>query len=142
MIQAVSAAIQTVEAGGGIVFGSPRIQTGCTVRHEEGSSRFVLLAPGIYSVRFGGNIAVPEGGTVGPISVGLSVDGEGVTGSEAIFTPTAVEEYGNVSIDTLVRVYGCCAINVGVSVVNTSDAEIDVQDANLLIVRECGGGNG
>jgi hypothetical protein len=29
-----------------------------------------------------------------------------------------------------------------VAVVNTSDTPIDVQDANLDIIRECGGGNG
>lgn len=143
MIDAVFAPIQTVAVNGGVVFGAPRIRTGSTVRHEEGSSRFVLLAPGIYFVHFVGNIAVPTGGTVGPISIGLSVDGEGITGSEAMFTPAAVDEYGNVTLSALVRVYGCCACatNVGVSVVNTSEIEINVQDANLIITRECGGGN-
>lgn len=142
MIDAVNAAIQLVPENGGVIFDAPRIRTGCTVRHEPGSSRFVLLAPGIYLVQFTGNIALPEGGAVAPVSVALSVDGETVAGSEAIFTPAAVDEYGNVSIASLVRVYGCGAANVGVAVVNTSGAEINVQDANLLILRQSGGGNG
>ena len=142
MIDAVTSMIQLVPAGSGAVFENTRICTGRTVRHEAGSTRFVLLAPGIYSVHFNANIAVPTGETVGPISVGLAVDGESVTGTDAIITPTAVEEYGNVSISSLVRVYGCgnCPANIGVTVVNTSDIPINVQDANLIIIRECGGG--
>lgn len=143
MIDAVSNAIQLVAVNGGVVFENTRIMTGCTVRHEAGSARFVLLAPGIYSVHFSGNIAVPTGETVGPISLALTVDGEPITGSDAIFTPAAVDVYGNVSVNALVRVYGCrCAANVGLSVVNTSEIPINVQDANLIIIRESGGGNG
>lgn len=142
MIDAVSNAIQLVPAGGGVVFENTRIKTGCSVRHEPGSARFVLLAPGIYSVHFSGNIAVPTGETVGPISVALAVDGEGIAGTDAIYTPAAVETYGNVSVNALVRVYGCGGANVSVAVENTSDIPINVQDANLIIIRECGGGNG
>lgn len=137
MIDAVSNAIQLVSVGGGVVFDNTRIRTGCTVRHEEGSARFVLLAPGVYSVHFSGNIAVPEGETVGPISVALAVDGETITASDAIVTPAAVDEYNNVSVSSLVRVYGCGGASVAVE--NTSDIPINVQDANLIIIRECGG---
>lgn len=137
MIDAVTNAIQLVPVGGGVVFENTRIRTGCTVRHEEGSARFVLLAPGVYSVHFGGNIAVPTGETVGPISVALAVDGEPITASDAIVTPAAVEEYNNVSVHALVRVYGCGGTSV--TLVNTSAIPINVRDANLVIIRECGG---
>lgn len=139
MIDAINAPLQSVAIGGGVAFGNTRIRTGCSARHEPGSSRFVLLKPGIYLVEFVGNIALPAGGVVGPISVALSVDGEIVAGTNAIFTPAAVEDFGNVSVSTLVRVYGCGG-NVSVAVVNTSGVPIDVQDANLLIFRECGDG--
>lgn len=138
MIDAVNAALQEVAAQGGVVFNANRIRTGCTVRHESGSSRFVLLKPGIYSVHFVGNIAIPTGGAVAPIAIALSVDGETVTGSTSIFTPAAVDEYGSVVISSLVRVYGCGG-NVGVAVINPGTAPINVQDANLIIKRECGG---
>lgn len=137
MIDAVTNAIQLVSVGGGVVFENTRIRTGCTVRHEEGSARFVILAPGVYSVHFGGNIAVPTGETVGPISVALAVDGEPITASDAIVTPAAVEEYNNVSVHALVRVYGCGGTSV--TLVNTGAIPINVQDANLVIIRECGG---
>ena len=92
----------------------------------------------MYLVQFIGNIALPTGGTVAPISVGLSVDGEVIAGTEAVYTPAAVEEFGNVTAATLVQVYGCggCGGNVSVAVVNTSGVPIDVDNANLLIVRQ------
>ena len=140
MIDAVNSAVQAVNAGAGVVFNAPRIATGCTVRHEAGTSRFVLTKPGVYHVLFVGNVAIPTGGTVGEIGVGLSVDGDVIEGTEAAYTPAAVDEYGNVTVAALVRVYGCgCGANVGVAVVNTSDAAINVRDANLIIDRRCGG---
>lgn len=142
MIDIVNSTVQAVNAGGGVVFGTPRINTGCTVRHEAGTSRFALLKPGIYQVTFVGNIALPAGGVVGEIDVGISVDGDVIEGTEAAFTPAAVSEYGNVTLTALVRVYGCngCGANVSVAVVNTSGVAIDVRDANLIIDRKCGGG--
>lgn len=42
-----------------------------------------------YQVTFNGNIAVPTGGTVGPVSVALALDGEPLLTSRAIATPAA-----------------------------------------------------
>ena len=138
MINAINSVVQTVPAAGSVVFDGNGYVTGYSVRHTAGSSRFVINQPGVYLVQFIGNIALPEGGTVAPISVGLSVDGEVIAGTEAVYTPAAVEEYGNVTAATLVQVYGCggCGGNVSVAVVNTSGVPIDVDNANLLIVRQ------
>ena len=138
MLDVVNSTVQEVAENAGVVFGAPRIATGCTVRHENGTSRFVLTKPGIYHVLFVGNIAVPAGGVVGEIDVGLSVDGDVVDGTESAYTPAAVDEYGNVTVAALVRVYGCGTASV--AIVNTSGAPINVRDANLLIDRRCGGG--
>ena len=95
-----------------------------------------------YQVAFNGNIAVPEGGTVGAISVALAIDGEPVLTSRAIVTPAAVDNYFNVTSTAIVTVpKGCC---VNVSVENTSESAtpattpapaINVQNANLTITR-------
>ena len=45
-----------------------------------------------YQVTFNGNIAIPEGGTVGPIAVALAIDGEPILTSRAIVTPAAASE--------------------------------------------------
>ena len=103
------------------------------VLHRNESGIVTLRGGNRYQVTFNGNIAVPEGETVGEISVALAIDGEPVLTSNAIFTPSAVDEYGNVTSTDIVPVpCGCC---VNVSVENTSDMAINVQNANLTITK-------
>lgn len=136
MIDAVNVAPQTVAVNGTVTFGSTRILTGCSARHEPGSGRFVLLKPGVYEVEFNANVSLPTGATVGPIELAIVQDGEAVAGSTMIFTPAAVDTLGNLSATILVRVYecGCCTT---LSVRNDSESEINVQDANFVITRHC-----
>ena len=94
----------------------------------------------VYQVTFNGNIALPEGATVGPIAVSLARNGEPIITSRAIVTPAAAEEYFNVtSTDYIVVPRGCC---FDVSVDNVSEAPaggtapaILVQNATLTVVR-------
>lgn len=86
-----------------------------------------------YQVTFNGNIAIPEGGAVGAISLALAIDGEPVLTSNAIVTPAAVEEYGNVTSTAIITVPRGCCFNV--SVENTSEGAINVQNANLTVSR-------
>ena len=85
-----------------------------------------------YQVTFNGNIAVPEGGTAGPISVALSIDGEPILSSQAIVTP-AVDNYFNVTSTAIITAPKGCCLNVSVD--NTSTAAINVQNANLTVMR-------
>ena len=94
-----------------------------------------------YQVTFNGNIAVPDGGTVGPIAVALAINGEPIQTSRALFTPAAVDEYGNVTSTAFITVpKGCCFT---VSVENVSEGAtaaaaapaINVQNANLVVQR-------
>lgn len=93
-----------------------------------------------YQITFNGNIAIPTGGTVGPISVALAISGESILTSRAIVTPAAVEEYGNVTSTAIITVPRGCCFNVAVE--NTSEAPaggtapaINVQNANLVVQR-------
>lgn len=94
-----------------------------------------------YQVTFNGNIAVPEDGTAGAISVSLAIDGEPILTSRAIVTPAAVDEYFNVTSTAIITVPKGCCINV--SVENTSEATdattpapaINVQNANMTVTR-------
>lgn len=94
-----------------------------------------------YQVTFNGNIALPEGETVGAISVSLAIDGEPIQTSKAIVTPAAVDEYFNVTSTAIITVpKGCC---FSVAVENTSSPaavggvapSINVQNANLTVSR-------
>lgn len=136
MIDAVNVATQVVDANSTITFGSTRIFTGCSARHEPGSGRFVLLKPGIYEVSFNANVSLPTGATVGPIELDIVQDGEAVAGSKMLYTPSAVDILDSVSVSTLIRVYECgCCTTLGVR--NSSATSINVQDANLVITRHC-----
>ena len=102
-----------------------------------------------YQVTFNGNIAIPDGGTVGPISVALAIDGEPILTSRAIVTPAATatdppttENFFNVTSTAIITVPKCCCFNV--SVENTSESAtpattpapaILVQNANLTVTR-------
>lgn len=118
------------------------------VYHQDGTGIFVLR--GItnncfarYNVEFTGNIAIPEGGAITPIATAIVVSGEERTGSRSIFTPAAVDEYGNVTSRTTVDVPRGCCFTVSVEYVNGTVNDpatvptpiINVIDGSLSISR-------
>lgn len=118
------------------------------VYHEDETGIFVLR--GItnncfarYQVTFNGNIAIPEGGAVTPIALAVAVNGEPRVTSRAIYTPAAVDEYGNVTSTALITVPKGCCFSVSVRYVDATEADpattptptIEVQNANLVINR-------
>lgn len=136
MIELINTAAQTVQTGAAVVYNT-------TVFHSKGGSenfradsgQIRLTRPGVYRVTFNGNIAVPTGSTVGEISIAIAQDGEVLNGTTARVTPAAVEEYFNVSAQTLVLVSCSCCIPV--SVRNTADIPILVDNPNINVVRVC-----
>ena len=86
-----------------------------------------------YKVTFGGNIAIPTGGTVEEISLALTIDGEPLGSATMIETPAAVEEFSNVFGAVYIAVPRGCCLTVGVR--NTSAQAINVQNANLIVER-------
>lgn len=130
MIDAVNVAAQTVNVNSSVLFGATRIKTGCTVRHEPGSGRFVLTKPGVYRVTFNANISTTAAGTA---LLNVTQDGEAIAGASINATTVAGASLP-VSVTTLVRVY-CC--DSSVSVTNLSTVEVNVTDANIVIDRLC-----
>lgn len=130
--------VQTIETGDNVIFTNGyRCCKKGYVQHRDSSGIFTLKGAGckaLYKVQFNANIAIAEGGTVEPISVAISLDGETLNNAEAIVTPTVAEAFFNVSIATYIEVpCGCC---VTISVENTSDTTaVDVVNANLIIDR-------
>lgn len=95
--------VQSVLLNQPAIFDSSIPCTRGNVYHEDGTGIFILRGNTCncfarYQVVFNGNIAIPEGGTVGAIAVALAVNGEERPTSRAIYTPAAVAEYGNVRI--------------------------------------------
>ena len=140
--------MQTVALNAPILFNASIPCNKGYVYHEDETGVFILR--GItsncfarYQVTFNGNIAIPEGGEVTPIAVALAVSGEPRLTSRAIFTPAAVDEYGNVTSTALITVPKGCCFSLSVEYVDatTDDATvtptplINVQNANLVINR-------
>ena len=109
------------------------------ISHRSGSGIFFLKGSSngckaVYRVTFNANIAIAEDGTVEPISIALTINGEALGNATAIVTPAAIGDFFNVSVSTFVDIpCGCC---VTVSVENTSETtDIDVTNANIIFDR-------
>ena len=117
------------------------------VYHEDETGIFILrgITPNCfarYQVTFNGNIAIPTGGAVTPIAVALAVNGEPRMTSRAIYTPAAVDTYGNVTSTALITVPRGCCFTLSVRYVpadedatTTPTPVIELQNANLVINR-------
>lgn len=88
-----------------------------------------------YQCTFNGNIAVPEGETVGPIAIALAIDGEPILTSRAIVTPAAVDNYFNVTSTAYITVPKGCCFTVAIENVSTPAVPINVQNANFVVTR-------
>lgn len=142
MAEYVANAVQTVASGQNVLFTEDidPCRRGY-VLHREGSGLFTLrgivnnptACSAKYKVSFGANIAIAEGGTPGPISLALAIDGEAIPTSQAIVTPAAVGDYWNIYESIYVPVpRGCCYT---VAVENTGTQAIDVINANIIVER-------
>ena len=131
-------ALQTVEANQNVIFTDTAVCGSSSIIHREGSGLVSLRGltnqcRARFKVFFSGNVAIPTGGTVGPISVAISVNGEPVGPTTMISTPAAVEEFNNIATAIYLDVpCGCCS-QVGVR--NISPNAIEVQNANLIVER-------
>lgn len=124
---------QTVEINGNVLFIDTVVEPCCKVRHRRGSGIFTLKG-GRYLVSFNGNVAIPTGETVGPVTLALALNGEALQGSIMIVTPAAVEEFFNVSAFAYVDVPCNCCYTL--SVKNIGATPITVDDANIVTIRE------
>ena len=121
------------------------------VFHQGGSGIFVLRGvvnnPSCcfarYEIEFTANISIPTEGEITPIATAIVVSGEERIGSRSIYTPAAVDEYGNVTSRATVDVPKGCCFTVSVEYVNgtvndptvTPTPLINVIDGSLSISR-------
>ena len=137
-MEIIANALQTVAANQNVYFTDTVVCGGSSVSHRDGSGLVTLRGNTCqcrarFKVSFGGNIAIPTGGTVGPISLAIAIDGEGVQATTMTVTPAAVEQFFNVFSAVFVDVpKGCC---MTISVTNIGDEPIEVQNANLIVER-------
>lgn len=147
MAEYLANAVQTVDLNSPILFTASIPCNKGYVYHEDETGNFILkgATPNCfarYQLTFNGNIAIPEGGAVTPIAVAISVNGEARPTSRAIFTPAAVDTYGNVTSTAIITVPRGCCFDIAVKYVSgvtdgttVPTPAINVINANLDINR-------
>lgn len=137
-MEIVANAVQTVAVNQNVLFTETVVGGNSSMVHRAGSGLITIKGNtsqcrARYRVFFGGNIAIPTGGTVGAISLALAIEGEPVATTTMTSTPAAAEQFNNVASSIFLDVpRGCC---MNVSVENISDQSIDIRNANLIIER-------
>lgn len=138
MAEYTNTAVQTVAAGQNIPLTETPVKGNGCIMHREGSGLVTLRGNtqqcrALYRVTYGGNLAIPEGGTVEAITIALAVNGEALLSATATVTPAAAENFFNVFVAAIVEVpRGCC---VTVAAQNTSTQAIDVANSNITVDR-------
>lgn len=130
--------IQTVGANQNVYFTDTVVCGSNCITHRDDSG--LVTIKGLtdqcrarYRVSFGGNLAVPIGGTVGPISLAIAIDGEPVLSTTMTVTPTVEGAYFNAFSAIFIEVpRGCCS---QISVKNITTTPVNVANANLIVER-------
>ena len=148
MAEYLANAVQNVSLNNPVLFTASIPCTKGYVYHEDETGIFILRGCtnncfARYQVTYNGNIAVPTGGDVTPVSVAITVNGEPRLTSKAIFTPQAVDEFGNVTSTCIITVPRGCCFSISVRYVDATIDDpaveatplIEVQNSNLVIDR-------
>lgn len=128
----------TVAAGQNLSLTETAVKGPACIIHREGAGIVTLRGmtsqcKARFKVSFGGNIAVPTGGTAGAISVALAIAGEPLNSATAIVTPAAAGDYFNVFVAAFIEVpRGGC---VTVALKNTSTQAVSIANGNLIVER-------
>lgn len=148
MAEYLANAVQLVALNSPVIFDASIPCNRGYIYHEDNTGIFILrgATPNCfarYQVIFNGNIAIPTGGEVTPIALAITVNGETRPTSTAIFTPAAVDEFGNITSTAIITVPRGCCFTIAVRYVDATVDEpattptptIEVQNANLVIQR-------
>ena len=138
MAEFSNSSIALVSAGQNVPLTETAVNSKPCIVHRAGAGLVTLRGltnqcRALYKVSYGGNIAIPTGGTVEAITAALSVNGEALNSATATVTPAAVENYFNVYVSAQVSVpKGCC---VTVAMKNTSAQAVNFANSNLTVER-------
>lgn len=88
-----------------------------------------------YDVELQANVAIPEGGTVTPIAVAITINGVAVPDSVAIVTPAAAEDVWHINTSTPITVPCGCCVSVSAAYVDATEDDATVTPTPSLFVR-------
>lgn len=137
-MEIIANALQTIPANQNVYFTDTITGGNMSISHRANSGLVTLFGNtnqcrARFKVTFGGNIALPEGGTAGPISLAIAINGEAVPSTTMIVTPATAETFFNVFSAIFIDVPKGNSISI--SVKNIGEVPLDVENANLIIER-------
>lgn len=130
--------IVSVASGQNVPLTETAVNSKPCIVHREGSGLVTLRGltnqcKAVFKISYGGNIAIPTGGTVEAITAALSINGEALASATATVTPAAVENYFNIYVSAQVCVPKGCCVTVGMR--NTSTQAVNFANSNLTVER-------
>ena len=130
--------IVSVASGQNVPLTETAVNSKPCIVHREGSGLVTLRGltnqgRALYRVSYGGNIAIPTGGTVEAITAALAINGEALASATATVTPAAVENYFNIYVSAQICVPKGCCVTVGMR--NTSTQAVNFANSNLTVER-------
>lgn len=131
-LNATNDPVQTVAASAPVLFATDRLSSGSCIQHAAGTSTFSLNCPGVYLVEYNANLNIAAGTNV-VASLALLSGGAVVPGSQSSATIAATGQPNAVGASTIVTVP--CGTTGSIALSNTSGSEIQVTNANILIIR-------
>ena len=136
MAQYSNTAPQTVLTNQNVLYSETPARGNKCIVHRDGSGVVSLKGAqngAMYRVMFSGNVAIPTGGAVVPITVAISLEGEALGSGIMTTTPAATDVYQNIAAGVVVCVPACCCLTL--SVRNTGAGSILVENASLIVDR-------
>ena len=106
------------------------ITTGVLTLKGGASNRFAR-----YEVDLQANIAIPEGGTVTPLAVAITLNGVAIPDSVAIVTPAAAEDLWHVNTSAVITVPCGCCVSVSAAYVDATEDDATVMPTPSIFVR-------
>lgn len=138
MAEFTNSNIVEIAAGQNVPLTETAVNNKPCIVHRQGAGIVTLRGltnqcRALFKVSYGGNIAIPTGGTVEAITAALAVNGEPLDSAAATVNPAAVENYFNIYVSAQVSVpKGCC---LTVAMKNTSAQAISFANSNLTVER-------
>lgn len=138
MAEYTNANIVSVAAGQNVPLTETAVNSKPCIVHRQGAGIVTLRGitnqnRALFRVSYGGNIAIPTGGTVEAITAALAINGEPLTSATATVTPAAIGNYFNIYVSAQVCVpKGCC---LTVAMENTSTQAVNFANSNLTVER-------
>lgn len=147
MAEYLAVATQDVALNNPILFTASIPCTKGYVYHEDETGIFTLRGVtnncfARYKLTWNGNVQIPTGGAVTPVGIAIAVNGEPRPSSLAIYTPAAVETFGNLTNTATITVPRGCCFSVSVRYVSgvtdgttTPTPTVEIANSNLTIER-------